>query len=356
MWAIGSCSSAPWSARPQLSSILLMSTLPLKRAATRIGTHNGTFHCDEALGCWLLKRTAKFRDAEIVRSRDPAVLDSLDIIIDVGGVYDPATCRFDHHQRGFAEVFGYGFNTKLSSAGLVYKHFGREIISDILKVPVDHADLEVVYLRVYKNFIEAVDAIDNGVNQYENQGPPKYLNSTSLSSRVGFLNPKWNEDSSDEVLYSQFLKAIELTGGEFAESVEYAWNCWLPGRAGVKEALERRFEADDSGQIMRLFHYCPWKDHLYDLEVEMALPKPILFCLYEDDREHKWRIQAVSVSPSSFENRKSLLAAWRGLRDEQLSEISGIPGCVFVHASGFIGGNITYEGVLEMAKRSLTAE
>lgn len=46
---------------------------------------------------------------------------------------------------------------------------------------------------------------------------------------------------------------------------------------------------------------------------------------------------------------------WRGLRDEELSKVSGIPGCVFVHASGFIGGNATYEGVLEMAKKAVAA-
>jgi uncharacterized UPF0160 family protein len=35
--------------------------------------------------------------------------------------------------------------------------------------------------------------------------------------------------------------------------------------------------------------------------------------------------------------------------------VSGVPGCVFVHASGFIGGNATYEGALEMARLSLAA-
>jgi uncharacterized UPF0160 family protein len=30
---------------------------------------------------------------------------------------------------------------------------------------------------------------------------------------------------------------------------------------------------------MRLNHYCPWKDHLYNLEQEMGVEKPILFCL-----------------------------------------------------------------------------
>lgn len=52
-------------------------------------------------------------------------------------------------------------------------------------------------------------------------------------------------------------------------------------------------------------------------------------------------------------HRLPLPEAWRGLRDEALSELAGIPGCVFVHASGFIGGNRTREGALEMARRAL---
>lgn len=49
------------------------------------------------------------------------MLDTLDVVLDVGGVYDPSQDRYDHHQKGFNEVFGHGFVTKLSSAGLVYK-------------------------------------------------------------------------------------------------------------------------------------------------------------------------------------------------------------------------------------------
>lgn len=49
------------------------------------------------------------------------MLDCLDAVLDVGGVYDPSRDRYDHHQKGFGEVFGHGFSTKLSSAGLVYK-------------------------------------------------------------------------------------------------------------------------------------------------------------------------------------------------------------------------------------------
>ena len=57
-----------------------------------------------------------------------------------------------------------------------------------------------------------------------------------------------------------------------------------------------------------------------------------------------------------FHFRLSLLEEWRGVRDQSLSDLSGIPGCIFVHMSGFIGGNETYEGVLAMAKRTLQAQ
>ena len=63
----------------------------------------------------------RFYCTDLKRTRDPSILDTCDIVVDVGGVYDESKQRFDHHQRGFAEVFGHGFNTKLSSAGLVYK-------------------------------------------------------------------------------------------------------------------------------------------------------------------------------------------------------------------------------------------
>lgn len=39
----------------------------------------------------------------------------------VGGEYDPSNHRYDHHQRGFEEVYDKDHKTKLSSAGLIYK-------------------------------------------------------------------------------------------------------------------------------------------------------------------------------------------------------------------------------------------
>ena len=51
--------------------------------------------------------------------------------------------------------------------------------------------------------------------------------------------------------------------------------------------------------------------------------------------------------------RLSLPEAWRGFRDEELSKVAQIDGCIFVHASGFIGGAKTYSSVIEMARKSL---
>ena len=43
---------------------------------------------DEALGCYLLKQLEEFKTAQIVRSRDPKILEECDIVLDVGGVYE----------------------------------------------------------------------------------------------------------------------------------------------------------------------------------------------------------------------------------------------------------------------------
>ena len=80
-------------ARPHVRVMSVTSpSTTTKRKMVQIGTHNGFFHCDEALGCYLLQKTDRFKGSEVVRSRDQEVLKDLDIVIDVGGVYDPSEC------------------------------------------------------------------------------------------------------------------------------------------------------------------------------------------------------------------------------------------------------------------------
>ena len=124
-----------------------MSTLPYKRAKPNsevastktIGTHSGTFQADEALGIWLLRQTPAYRSSPVIRSRDPSVLETCDIVIDVGGVYSHAELKYDHHQREYDEKFEPKVMkdgsvvqrcTKLSASGLVYRHYGMDVIKE----------------------------------------------------------------------------------------------------------------------------------------------------------------------------------------------------------------------------------
>ena len=91
----------------------------------------------------MLTQLPEYKDASIVRTRDPAVIEKADIVVDVGAVYDPATHRYDHHQREFQGTFDDKHKIRLSSAGLVYKHFGKRVISELLP-GVEESTLELV--------------------------------------------------------------------------------------------------------------------------------------------------------------------------------------------------------------------
>ncbi|XP_059688816.1 MYG1 exonuclease [Gavia stellata] len=337
---------------------------PRPEPALRIGTHDGTFHCDEVLACYLLRLLPRYRphstprqDAEVVRTRDPQRLAQCDVVVDVGGEYDPERHRYDHHQRSFTQSMrslrpDKPWTTKLSSAGLVYCHFGSQILAGLLGQPEDGPIVTALYDKLYENFVEEIDAIDNGIAQAE--GEPRYALTTTLSARVGHLNPRWNDPDQDTE--AGFKRAMELVGGEFMDRLDYYHRAWLPARALVEEAIRRRFEVDASGVVLELPQGgCPWKEHVFSLEQELALPEPLQLVLFPD-RSGQWRVQSVPAGPHTFQSRLPLPEPWRGVRDEALSQLAGIPGCVFVHASGFIGGNRTREGALEMARRTLAQQ
>ena len=81
----------------------------------------------------------------------------------------------------------------MSSAGLVFKHFGREVISNAVLdnwgVTLEEAKLEKVYQKVYKKLILEVDALDNSVSEAETM---RYYITTNLGSRIARMNPEWN--------------------------------------------------------------------------------------------------------------------------------------------------------------------
>ena len=298
----------------------------------------------------LLKLLPQYADHAIVRTRNMDILNECDVVVDVGGEYNPETMRYDHHQKTFGTMFP-EFKTKLSSAGLVYMHHGKSIIQQLASKPLDDKILSVVYKKMYQGFIEHIDGIDNGVEL--STGELNYQITTNLSSRVAYLNPNWNESNSDEITNERFKKAMELTATEFIDAVLHLTESWLPARDIVEETIAKRHSIDESGAILKFEQYCPWKSHLYDIEEELGLGEQVKFVLYEDGTGSMWRIQAINTAPGKFDLRLALPEPWRGLRDAELSSVSGIEGCTFCHAAGFIGGNKTYEGALKMATEAL---
>ena len=331
---------------------------PVKRKSKeslKIGTHNGVFHCDEVLACYMLKRIPLYQNAEILRTRDSEILKTCDIVVDVGGVYDPSHHRYDHHQRDFNETMNSlspdkPWKTKLSSAGLVYYHFGEKVVRAVLGDEEDDEAIKNVYNQVYEYFIQEIDGIDNGVPMFD--GEPSYRITTNLSSRVGSFNPAWNSELGDET--GSFYEAYKLVGKEFEDRVNSVARIWWPARHLVKQALQNRFNVHSSGEIIEFpdGKACPWKEHLFQLEKELNLEPNIKFVLFSDNQGN-WRVQAVPVAVGSFICRVFLLEEWQGLRDDALSAASGVPDCIFVHATGFIGGNKTRDGVVQMAVKCL---
>ncbi|XP_041763666.1 MYG1 exonuclease [Anopheles merus] len=338
---------------------------PASGTSVKIGTHDGIFHCDEVLACFMLQQLPQYASAEIIRTRDTSKLDECDVVVDVGATFDRARHRYDHHQASFNDTLrslrpelNVKWDIRLSSAGLVYTYFGEEVIKRVLKQKLNLEPsaecLRAVYTKVYDGLISEIDAIDNGVPMFEG-GEPRYNISTHLSGRVGAFNSRWNEPTPAPGCLERFEKAKAYVGLEFVDKVTYYASCWWPARDIVSKGLANRMALHESGEILELEQPCPWKEHLYQLEQEQNLvgqAKYVIYC----NKEHDWRVICVPLQPASFVCRKFLAKPWRGVRDEELEKVSGIAGSNFCHQTGFIGGNKTREGALKMAIASLAAK
>merc|ERR1711939_1050391 len=186
-----------------IRSTLKMAEASAKRIKTSpvtIGTHNGHFHADEALAVYMLRLLPTYSSSQLVRTRDPALLQTCHTVVDVGGEYDASTNRYDHHQRTFNTTFP-NRPTKLSSAGLVYMHFGKAIIAQKLGVSEDAEEVGVIWNKIYERFI------DGGF---------------SLGAMVSRLNPNWNDPTPSDPVEAQaaedekFLIASGRMGEEFS--------------------------------------------------------------------------------------------------------------------------------------------
>jgi len=326
-----------------------------------IVTHDGFFHADEVLACVFLLLSDDEVNFEILRTRDQEKIKQAKYAVDVGGICDPRNNRFDHHQLDFKQTFNEGgikFDTKLSSAGLVYSKYYdyfNLMFYDQDNVENNECDdtlVEILMLnKVYSEFVEHIDGIDNGVegiNQCDQCKKLKgYKNTTDLYSRVRILNDP-NGDQNEA-----FRKSMLLCLEEFTDMLYRITKEWLPKVYTFHKDLSKRNKIHDSNQIMVMTEqYYSWKDDLNLIESQdyNTGKNKVLFAVFQNPKG-EWNVQAASDGLGNFSIRKALKHG--GLNGSELSKAYNIEDCIFVHSSGFIGANKTKKGAIEMAIKSL---
>lgn len=205
----------------------------------------------------------------------------------------------------------------------------------MLEIPLADPNIDILFEKMYSQFIEAIDANDNGESAYPDDIAPTFnVSSITLPSLVANLNPSWNEPCDDNAIDVRFHKASKLMGDVFLSKLLYYGKSWLPARGIVADMMNpsQSSKYDSQGRIVVFDQFVPWKEHLFTLEKELGIEGRTVYVVYSDGKG--WRVQAVPVDHDSFKSRKALPEPWRGIRDDALSKVTGISGGVFVHASG----------------------
>jgi len=91
-----------------------------------IQTHDGKFHVEVAAISLLTNYFAK-KNVNVKLYRNNECVNNNNILIDIGGIYDPSTNKFDRHQKDFNGTFNKKSKIPLSSVGMIWKHYGKEI-------------------------------------------------------------------------------------------------------------------------------------------------------------------------------------------------------------------------------------
>lgn len=301
-------------------------------------THSDAFHYDEILGIALLKHIYKEKIVKITRSRDSFIIERGDIVLDVGGVFDPISKRFDHHQSTFFETFSDDFNVKLSSSGLIFKYFCDELF-ELYHFSKNNKLYEKIKKKIYTDFFLYADAIDNGYDIFGNIVPR-----TMCSFVSGFnLNKLTNSYESIQNQNKQFFKVLDIVQEDLDNYLKYIFDKYIQSYSKVYSDLERiegEIYFSEINPVLSLIH-----------DTDMELGTNIKFVIYK--KSDGFRILTLPVKKNSFTPRLPLLKEWCGLRGKDLCDVSGIPGCIFVHANGFTGANRTYTGALDMCYKTL---
>lgn len=327
-----------------------------------IVTHDGAFHADDVIGVAVLNaifnkgQNFGFASVSIVRTRDMKLVADADYVVDVGGVWDPEAGRFDHHQKGFAgarKMHGSNY----ASAGLVWAHHGKAFVSKIAP-ELTPEQVQAVVQHIDDELIAYVDQVDTG------EAMPARGN-FGLSMLIDAMNPTFAELKDCQATLAgtpsntpegRKLVTYHFQRMKFIEAVDMVTQMLLrqvikAADAILGESKVRQAEKHADGQILVLPEPGLHWQKIVDNEMH-----DVLFVVYPEETHGTYMLQAVPVALGSFDSRKMLPAAWGGLRDKDLDEVTGTNGAVFCHTARFIAGAASLESIMQMAQRAVSEQ
>jgi uncharacterized UPF0160 family protein len=292
----------------------------------RILTHSGTFHADDVFASVVLD--IALDGATLVRSRDPAAIAAADLVFDVGGVYDPATRRYDHHMR--ERPLRPDGATPYSSVGLIWRDYGRAALARL--VPDLAADeTEAVWADIDAGLVLSIDQADNGVAPV---GPGH------LSLLVEAFNPAWDGPQDYDAAFRDAAAMARGILGRACRQSAAAVRAASRVRAAARAAADPR--------VVVLDRKLPWERVVHEPGFE-----GVLFVVYPNEGGTAWYCRTVPPEPGSFDQRLGLPEGWRGLQDEAFRRACGVPDGQFCHPAGFICGAASRESAVALAMAAI---
>lgn len=305
----------------------------MSRDSIRIAVHNGTYHTDDvfALAITVLWAHGRNYDCNMVRTRDESDLIGSQVVLDVGGMYDPEHHRLDHHQPSFIEKRPNGIG--YASAGLAWKHYGPELCGNDL----------AAWQIVDDTLIAGIDAGDVGVNLVQSIHPSGIM-TPALFQLVSLSQPTWREEQANpaRAMNDAFWRIYETAKQVVIRAVTHARDYVL----AEQKVIESYNNAVDKRIIIMDFEYPAWLDTL------SRFPEPLYFLYIRSDGA--WGSKCVRVNGSkSFEVRKPFPSAWAGKQGEELQKLTGVPDARFVHRGRFLAGAASQQGLMTLVQKSI---
>jgi uncharacterized UPF0160 family protein len=286
-----------------------------------IVTHSGGFHADDVFSIAAFQLLLGKENIEVTRTRDEESINAADYVVDVGGVYDHATKRYDHHQVG-APVRDNGI--PYAGFGLMWRHYGEEICGSS----------EVARL-IEERLCQPIDAGDNGVGLYDLN---EYgVRPFELYNLVSLFAPAWGEVSSKD---EAFFRAVDWARFVLSQMIARE-----QGNSRLEAVVDAAYQTAKDKSILVFGVSVPVMSLVQYGDVQVVVAP-------EDGDNGRFKVNCVRQNYDSFETHVSFPPEWAGLAGEELSQVAGIPGLVFCHKARFLCVTDSLDAALAAAKRA----